>query len=74
MSEHGGVTMHFRGGPLDGHMRQEQEAPPVYRVPAQPRVGFTAADDEPILPKHHLYRRAPGVVASEAVYDYEGLA
>jgi hypothetical protein len=65
------LVAHFRGGPLDGQSHEMQELPPTWRVPEKPVFGLES--DEQTLPRHHIYRRAPGVVAHQAVYEYEGL-
>ena len=69
-----GLVARFRRGPLDGQTRAMQELPPTWHVPARPVISIRSATDERILPRHHIYRRVPGVVANEAVYEYEGLS
>ena len=75
------IEIRFRGGPLDGMQRVEDEMPPDrwdVPIPLRPTLADIADPTRPLPLPVMRYRRARGWVISEhgvtrmAVYDYEG--
>lgn len=64
------LTAHFRGGPWDGRMLAVEKLPHMLRVPVMPLIEWWKPEPEAPLPVEALvYRRLPGVVAGEAIYE-----
>lgn len=61
---------HFVGGPWDGRSQALPELWPEVRLHALGLVRWWERSSSPLPIETLVYRRRPGVVAGEAVYDW----